>query len=137
MTEPTTEARPPIAAAVIVQDGRVLMVRRRIAEGSLSWQFPAGAVEPGESPTDAAVRETLEETALSVRGETLLGSRVHPATGRLMTYTACEVLAGEAKVADGEEIDAVTWAGLGELARLVPHGLFEPVQAYLNSVLEG
>ena len=45
----------PIAAAVIVDDGRVLMVRRRVAEGDLSWQFPAGQVEPGaiEPPSPA------------------------------------------------------------------------------------
>jgi 8-oxo-dGTP diphosphatase len=34
-------ARPEIAAAVIVQGRRVLLVRRRVAEGSLSWQFRA------------------------------------------------------------------------------------------------
>ncbi|MGH8833985.1 MAG: NUDIX hydrolase [Actinomycetes bacterium] len=33
------------------------MVRRRIKEGELSWQFPAGAIEPDESDEDAAARE--------------------------------------------------------------------------------
>jgi 8-oxo-dGTP diphosphatase len=42
-------ARPEIATAVIVHDRRVLLVRRRVAEGSLSWQFPAGKIGPGES----------------------------------------------------------------------------------------
>ena len=46
-----------IAAAVIVSKGTVLLIRRRTAEGQLSWQFPAGMVEPGETPADAAVRE--------------------------------------------------------------------------------
>jgi 8-oxo-dGTP pyrophosphatase MutT (NUDIX family) len=59
-------ARPEVAAAVIVQNRRVLLVRRRVAESSLSWQFPAGKIRPGESAEDAAVRETLEETGLSV-----------------------------------------------------------------------
>lgn len=146
MTEPTTDpaaepaapavVKPPIAAAVVVRDGRVLMVRRRVAEGALSWQFPAGAVEPGETPTDAAERETLEETGLTVRGDRLLGSRVHPATGRAMTYTLCAAVAGEAKVADDEELDAVAWVGLAELADLVPAGLFEPVRAHLEQVLD-
>jgi 8-oxo-dGTP diphosphatase len=35
-------ARTPIAAAVIINDGEVLMVRRRVEDGELSWQFPAG-----------------------------------------------------------------------------------------------
>jgi hypothetical protein len=53
-----------IAAAVIVRDGRVLLVRRRVAEGSLSWQFPAGKIEPGETAQEAAVREAREEAAV-------------------------------------------------------------------------
>lgn len=60
-------SQPTIAAAVIVEDGRVLTVRRRVEEGQLSWQFPAGAIEPGKSEEDAAVRETREETGLTVR----------------------------------------------------------------------
>lgn len=87
MTEQTTEERPGIAAAIVVQDGAVLMVRRRVAEGQLSWQFPAGEIEPGESPEQAAVRETLEEVAMNVTAQKLLGERVHPKTGRSMSLT--------------------------------------------------
>src|SRR5215469_13760995 len=93
-----------IAAAIIVNDGRLLLVRRRVAEGELSWQFPAGAVEPGESPETAAVREAAEETTLSVRVVRQLGERVHPATGRTMVYVACEVVSGTATVGDEEEL---------------------------------
>jgi 8-oxo-dGTP diphosphatase len=136
VTEPTTETRPPIAAAVIVQGGRVLLVRRRVAEGTLSWQFPAGAVEAGETPEAAAVRETLEETGLEVKAVKLLGARVHPATGRAMVYVACEVLAGTAVVGDPDELDAVAWVDAGALAGYVPHGFFAPVQQYLDAALK-
>lgn len=138
MTEPTTEhdARPPIAAAVIVQGGRVLLVRRRVAEGTLLWQFPAGAVEAGESPEDAAVRETLEETGLSVEAVRMLGQRTHPATGRAMSYWACEVVAGLATVADRDELDAVAWVALDGLEAHVPDGFFAPVQQYLIAALK-
>ena len=61
MTQPAQE-RPAIAAAIAVKEGRVLMVRRRVAEGELSWQFPAGEVEPGETGEQAAVREAAEES---------------------------------------------------------------------------
>src|SRR3954470_10150315 len=98
MSQPTPDERPAIAAAVIVNDGRVLLVRRKVKEGQLSWQFPAGEVEPGESDADAAARETLEEVGLTVRPVERLGERVHPATGRTMVYVACEVADGTARV---------------------------------------
>jgi 8-oxo-dGTP diphosphatase len=111
------------------------MVRRRVKEGELSWQFPAGAIEAGESPEEAAVRETLEETGLKVESASLIGQRVHPKTGREMSYTACSVIDGEAHVADADELDAVAWVTLGEIPEYVPYGLFEPVQEYLEGVL--
>lgn len=133
MTDAAPE--PAIAAAVIVHEGRVLLVRRRVKEGSLSWQFPAGAVEPGESGEQAAVRETLEETGLHVKAVADLGERVHPATGRQMSYTACEVVDGTAGIGDAEEIDAVEWLKGEQLAGYVPYGFFAPVQAYLDEAL--
>lgn len=134
MTETITE-KPGISAAIIVQRDRVLMVRRAVKEGELMWQFPAGAIEDGESPEQAAVRETLEETGLTVEARRLLGDRVHPKTGRLMSYTACEVLEGTAHVADDEELDAIAWVSHGEITDYVPYGLFGPVQGYLDSIL--
>jgi 8-oxo-dGTP diphosphatase len=135
MTTETKTEKPGISAAIIVSDGRVLMVRRRVKEGELSWQFPAGAIEAGETPEQAAVRETLEETGLKVQAASLIGQRVHPKTRREMSYTACQVIGGEAHVADADELDAVAWVTLNEIPEYVPYGLFEPVQEYLNDVL--
>ncbi|WP_282790881.1 NUDIX hydrolase [Streptomyces sp. CC224B] len=128
---------PPVAAAVVVQAGRLLLIRRRVPEGDLVWQLPAGKVEDGESAEQTAVRETLEETGLVVEPIKLLGERVHPKTGRLVSYTAVRVLDGEARVADAEELDAIAWIARAEIAEYVPYGLFEPVQEYLDGVLSG
>ncbi|MET9445034.1 NUDIX hydrolase [Streptomyces sp. NPDC006610] len=135
MTTETTTEKPGISAAIIVSEGKVLMVRRRVSEGELMWQFPAGQIEPGEAAEDAAVRETVEETGLVVTATKLLGERVHPKTGRLMSYTACEPLQGEAHVADEDELDAVAWVAHSEIKEYVPYGLYEPVQEYLDDVL--
>lgn len=134
MTETTT--KPGISAAIIVDGGKVLMVRRRISEGELMWQFPAGGIETGETPEQAAVRETLEETGLEVKAVKLIGQRVHPKTGREMSYTACEPVAGEARVADDDELDAVAWVAHSEIQEYVPYGLFDAVQAYLDEELQ-
>jgi 8-oxo-dGTP diphosphatase len=136
LTQPTPDSpRPPIAAAVIVKGGRVLLVRRRVKEGSLSWQFPAGEVEAGETAGQAAVREAGEEVGVKVAETENLGERIHPATGRTMAYIACDVVDGEARVVDDEELAELAWVGRDQLAEYVPYGFFEPVQQYLDRLL--
>ncbi|TXS56195.1 NUDIX hydrolase [Streptomyces sp. t39] len=132
MTQQTTDERPGIAAAIVVHEGRVLMVRRRVSGGQLSWQFPAGEVEPGGEREAAAVRESQEETGLTVEAVKLLGERVHPKAGRLMPYTACQILGGKAHVADTEELAELAWASPGDIPEYVPYGLFKPLQDYLD-----
>lgn len=127
------EERPVISAAIILQDGKLLLAQRKVREGSLSWQFPAGEVEPGESPEEAAVRETAEEVGLKVHATQLLGERVHPNTGRRMAYVACDIDSGEAHVTDTEELAAVTWSTPREVKDYVPHGFAPAVEEYLSS----
>ena len=131
-----TTPQPAIAAAVIVHEGRLLLVRRRIKDGSLSWQFPAGELEPGEDPEDAAVRETREETGLVVKATKVLGERVHPATGRTMIYVACYVLSGKATVADEDELDDIAWTNRDSLNNYIPHPLFQRINDHLAKKLE-
>lgn len=130
-----TDERPPIASAVITHEGKVLLVRRRVKEGSLSWQFPGGEVEAGESAGQAAVREVREETGLNVEDLEVLGKRIHPNTGRMMVYVACSVISGRAQVIDDDELDSLTWASSETLAEYVPYGFFGPVQEHLDSEL--
>jgi 8-oxo-dGTP diphosphatase len=59
------------AGAVIHRKGRMLVVKRAEQPHLGLWSFPGGRVEPGESPAEAAVRETREETGLKVRIEGL------------------------------------------------------------------
>lgn len=131
-----SDERPTISAAIIASEGRVLMVRRRVKEGELSWQFPAGEVEAGETPEQAAVRETSEEVGLEVSAVKSLGERVHPKTGRTMAYVACDVISGSASVVDDEELDNLEWVEHGKIPEYVPYGLWEPVQAHLDEVLK-
>jgi 8-oxo-dGTP diphosphatase len=130
-----TAEQPTIAAAIIVANGKVLLVRRRISEGELSWQFPAGAVESGETPEVAAVRETYEETGLNVEVSKRLGERVHPSTGRAMVYVACDVIAGTAIVGDEEELDEIEWCDRAALVEHVPYPFYGPVQEYFDATL--
>lgn len=59
-------------AAVIEKDGRFLLVEEHTADG-LRLNNPAGHLDPGESPVQACVRETLEETAHAFTPDALVG----------------------------------------------------------------
>lgn len=61
-----------VAATVIERDNHYLCVEEDI-DGRRVFNQPAGHLDPGESIVDAAVRETLEETAFTVRIDHLLG----------------------------------------------------------------
>lgn len=59
------------AKAVVIHDGRVLLVRA-IVDGDDCYLLPGGGQEPGETLSEAVVREVFEETGLTVRVERLL-----------------------------------------------------------------
>lgn len=51
-----------VVAALIKQEGRILICRRRADQlHALKWEFPGGKLERGESPPEALTRELLEE----------------------------------------------------------------------------
>jgi ADP-ribose pyrophosphatase YjhB (NUDIX family) len=59
--------RPIVAAAAVVLDeGRVLLIRRKSPPNAGLWTFPGGAVELAETVRQCAARETLEETGVQV-----------------------------------------------------------------------
>ena len=57
------------AGAVLHRGGRMLIVKRAEPPHLGLWTFPGGMVEEGESPEEAAIRETLEETGLRIAVE--------------------------------------------------------------------
>lgn len=63
----------PAVAAVIVEEGEILLVRRggRVAIGT--WALPGGKIEWGETMEQAVRREAREETGLSVEVQKIAG----------------------------------------------------------------
>lgn len=99
-----------VSAVIRDEQGRVLLaLRRRPA----IWNLPGGSVEPGETPWDAAVRETREEVGLDVEVDRLTGVYDRSPDGDPVLVFACRVLAGTATTT--EEAVRVGWFESDEL----------------------
>jgi len=55
--------------AIVIHQGRILLVKRASSPGKGFWAIPGGLVELGETVREAAEREILEETGISVRAK--------------------------------------------------------------------
>lgn len=55
----------PAALAIVIRDGKALLVRRGSEPNRGIWGFPGGLIEVGESPAQAAIRELFEETGIT------------------------------------------------------------------------
>jgi 8-oxo-dGTP pyrophosphatase MutT (NUDIX family) len=81
---------PGVAAIIRDETGRILFQKKH--DGT--WSLPAGAIEPGENPAQAVVREVQEETGLEVKPERIVGVfggdgfRYRYPNGDLVEYTA-------------------------------------------------
>ena len=111
---------PKVAAAVLVeQDGQVLLVRRVGEPFRGFWSLPAGFINSGEDPAEAAARECLEETGLSVRVTRLydiISGREHPNGADFVIVYQAEVIDGELQPSD--DADAAEWFPRGSLPPL-------------------
>lgn len=63
--DPRVTRRPGVAVAILSADGDSIVLEQRWENGL--WGLPSGALKPGESFASAALRETLEETGLTVK----------------------------------------------------------------------
>jgi 8-oxo-dGTP pyrophosphatase MutT (NUDIX family) len=61
---------PGVAAVIHDPAGRLLLQEKASGEG---WSLLAGAIEPGETPQEAVIREAMEETGLTIDVAGILG----------------------------------------------------------------
>jgi 8-oxo-dGTP diphosphatase len=66
-SEPKRQPRPDVCVgAVVIDDDRLLLIRRGHGPAAGNWSLPGGRVEFGETMVEALVREVQEETGLDV-----------------------------------------------------------------------
>ncbi|HEX5077590.1 MAG TPA: NUDIX domain-containing protein [Geminicoccaceae bacterium] len=114
------------AASVFVLDARRRLLLACDAGMDL-WAAPGGAIEPDETPADAAVREMWEETGLSVTLSRVLGVyggqdfRITYPNGDVVSYCVIAFAAeisGGAMRPDGVEVAELGWFSEREAAAL-------------------
>nr|WP_279232475.1 NUDIX hydrolase [Thermus neutrinimicus] len=100
----------PAVAIVAVRDGRMLFVRQhRPAVGLAPLEIPAGLIEPGEDPLEAARRELAEETGLAGDLAPLFSYYVSPGftDEKTHVFLASNLREAQATPDEDEEIQVV------------------------------
>jgi mutator protein MutT len=89
-----------IARGIVIRDNKLLAIKR-VKDGEEYFVFPGGHIEDGETAKDAAVRETLEETGVTVTAFRELYK--YRFNDKWQTFFVCEYKGGEPHPTDAEE----------------------------------
>lgn len=65
----------PAVSAIILDEDRILLVRRGCEPNKGLWSLPGGSIELGETAREAVVREVAEETGLIIEPTSIAGIR--------------------------------------------------------------
>jgi 8-oxo-dGTP diphosphatase len=131
--------RPVIGVgAVVVKDGKALIVKRAHEPRKGEWSLPGGRVELGETLVDAVRREIREETGLEIQvGPVVeLFDRIHRLDGRVRYHFVivdylCTCIGGD--LCAGDDAEDAAWVTADELER---YGVNEFAAAVIRKGLE-
>ncbi len=112
--------------AVVIQNCKILLVKRGSEPGKNRWSIPGGLVEVGERVREALVREVKEETNLDVEVHSLIDvvdNLIPGQRGRwrfhfvIIDFFAC-LKRGGGRLNAGSDVLEVRWVSLSEVERL-------------------
>lgn len=118
---------PCVGGIAVDEQGRLLLIKRGHEPGTGLWSLPGGRIEPGETDSEALVRELREETGLTVRPGRLIGAVRRPGgEGRVLEIRDYVVTVTGGSLAAGDDAADVRWVSVTELDRLsLTEGLVE------------
>lgn len=127
---------PAVKAVVVRDDGRVLLLKRAADETHLQerWDVPGGSVDHGETPREAAERETTEEAGIAVDIELPVNtwSYMHDDGGHRVGVTfLCSPDSMEITL--GDEHTDYRWASREALRSV---DMYDDLRSTLETVLE-
>ncbi|MGW8439217.1 NUDIX hydrolase [Nocardiopsis sp. NPDC055879] len=117
-----------VAGAVIREDGRMLVIKRR---DNGNWEPPGGVLELDETPQEGVVREVLEETGIHVEVEQLTGVYKNMTRGIVALVFRCKPTGGTES--ETYESAAVKWMTHKQISKL----MHEAFAVRLLDALEG
>lgn len=127
--------RPQVGVAVLVWKGDYVLLGKRFnPQGEGEWQFPGGHLEVGETVTQCAVREVLEETGIVIAGMKHAGytDALFSMNGReyVTLFVSAAYDSGEVRVMEPEKCQCWKWFQSNDL----PTPLFGPITNLLKQI---
>ena len=105
--------------AVVVDDGRLLLIRRGHGPAAGEWSVPGGRVQAGETMAEAVVREVMEETGVEVVCDELVGWVERFGDERhFVIFDFRARLLGEAEPVAGDDAAEASWVALDDVVSL-------------------
>lgn len=106
-----------VAAAIIIEKGKVFATQRGYGEFKDGWEFPGGKIEEGETPKEALKREIMEELDTEIKVEELIDTIEYdyPTFHLSMDCFWCEIVKGELVLKEHEAARWLTREQLGEV----------------------
>ncbi|HSB46857.1 MAG TPA: NUDIX hydrolase [Candidatus Bilamarchaeum sp.] len=111
--------RPFACDGILIEDGKILLIKRAAEPFRGMWAVPGGRIEDDETAEECLVREMEEETGLKVAPVKLTGIYSDPARDPRLVIAAAYLvrrIGGKAKA--GDDAGELAWFDLGKLPEL-------------------
>jgi mutator protein MutT len=128
----TSDSWPPrivvCVGTVVLRDDKVLFIRQAQGQSLAGqWSIPWGVVDPGETPDEAALRETKEEGGVTAVISGLLGYQNFNWENMTALIYLCQHVSGEPQHDGGQETDAAAYFSQAEI-----DALDEPIEPWCD-----
>jgi len=126
----------PTVDIIIEVDGGIVLIRRK--NEPRGWALPGGFVDYGERLEDAAIREALEETSITVNNLRLVGCYSDPSRDkRLHTISTVFAAKGEGTPKEGDDAEGIAVFALDKIPDKLCFDHAEIVSDYLTKKRSG
>lgn len=123
------------AGAVIIQNGKALLAKRKGSFAAGYWGSFGGHVEFGETPIEATKREAMEELGVEIGNVQFAVCADIQKFGKQyidISFTA-EIVSGEPRICEPDKVEELGWFDLNNL----PEPIFDPVKTVLDALASG